>query len=62
MEAVIGQYADYFDTGMWSMGEGGVTAPDDLTVAQLKDFLLASGGAVYLRKDGKITRIPGGTK
>ena len=56
---VIGSYADYFDTGMWSMKDGRVSAPDDLTVAQLKDFLLASGGAVYLAKDGKIVWIQG---
>ena len=59
VRATIGEYADYFDTGIWSMTERGIVAPDDLTVAQLKDFLLASGGAVYLRKDNKLVWIPG---
>lgn len=61
MQAVIGQYAIYFDTGIWSMDKG-MVAPDDLTVRQLKDFLFASGGAVYLRKDNKIVWIPGPLK
>jgi len=56
---VIGQYAEYFDTGLWSMLDGQIVAPDDLTVPQLKDFLIASGGSVYLRKDGKIVWIQG---
>ena len=55
----IGQWADYFDTGIWSMTDRGVVAPDDLTIRQLKDFLTASGGAVYLRQDGKIVWIQG---
>jgi len=59
VKCTIGEYADYFDTGIWSMTERGIVAPDDLTVAQLKDFLLASGGAVYLRKDNKLVWIPG---
>lgn len=50
---VIGQYSDYFDTGMWDLSEGGFTAPPDLTLAQLKDFLTASGGAVFLGQDGR---------
>jgi hypothetical protein len=57
--ATVGQWADYIDTGLWSMKHGRVVAPDDLTISQLKDFLLISGGAVYLRKDGKIVWIPG---
>ena len=59
VQATIGQWADYFDTGMWTMTDRGVVAPDDLTIRQLKDFLTASGGAVYLRKDGKIVWIQG---
>lgn len=55
----VGQYADYLDTGAWSIIDGQIVAPDDLTISQLKDFLLVSGGAVYLRKDGKIVWIPG---
>jgi len=50
-DIVVGQYADYFDTGLWYMIDGRIVAPSDLTVPQLKDFLIASGGAVYLRKD-----------
>jgi hypothetical protein len=57
--ATIGQWADYFDTGMWSIKGGRMIAPDDLTIRQLKDFLTASGGAVYLRNDNKIVWIPG---
>lgn len=59
VKCTIGQWADYFDTGIWSMKEGSIVAPDDLTIRQLKDFLAASGGAVYLRKDNKIVWIPG---
>lgn len=59
VKPVIGQYADYFDTGIWSMKDGSIVAPDDLTIRQLKDFLTASGGAVYLRKDNKLVWIQG---
>ncbi len=59
VKATIGQWADYFDTGMWTMTDQGVVAPDDLTIRQLRDFLTASGGAVYLRKDGKFVWIQG---
>ena len=62
IKAVVGQYADYFDTGLWTMKDGSMVAPDDLTVRQLKDFLTASGGAVYLRKDNKLVWIPGRSK
>jgi hypothetical protein len=51
-EIVIGQWADYFDTGIWTMKNGQMVAPADLTLKQLKDFLLASGGGVYLGADG----------
>ncbi len=33
---VIGQYADYFDTGMWTMKDGSIISPEDLTLRQLK--------------------------
>ena len=62
VKCTIGQWADYFNTGIWKMKDRGIVAPDDLTVAQLKDFLTASGGAVYLRNDNKIVWIPGRTK
>lgn len=52
-EITIGQYADYFDTGMWTFRDGGCFAPDDLTIAQLRDHLLACGGFVYLHHTGK---------
>ena len=56
----VGQYADYFDTGIWTLKDGLLFAPRDLTIAQLKDYLLASGGAVYLHKSGRFAWIPGG--
>lgn len=57
-EITIGQWATYFDTGLWSLEQtGALVAPEDLTVAQLKDHLLATGGAVYLRQDGKLIWI-----
>jgi hypothetical protein len=59
MEATVGQYADYLDTGVWSTENGHVVAPDDLTIPQLKDFLVVNGGAAYLQKDDKIVWIPG---
>lgn len=51
--ATIGQWADYFDTGIWSLIDGQWIAPEDLTMRQLRDHLLASGGAVYLAKDDR---------
>jgi hypothetical protein len=62
-DVVIGQWADYFDTGIWTRQGAELIAPQDLTMQQLKDFLLASGGAVYLKEDGRfgwllITRGP----
>lgn len=63
VNATIGAYADYFDTGIWSLTKTGcLVAPDDVTVRQLKDFLTASGGAVYLRQDGKFGWISGENK
>lgn len=49
----IGQYADYFDTGVWDMTPTGIVSPKDVTLRQLTDFLRISGGAVYLRNDGR---------
>lgn len=51
---VIGSWASYCDTGVWDIKDGQVVAPETLTIAQLKDHLLACGGAVYLREDGKL--------
>ena len=56
--AVVGQYADYFDTGIWTFKDGILFGPEDLTIRQLKDHLLALGGAVYLHKSGRFTWIP----
>lgn len=58
----IGQWATYFDAGIWTLVDGAVVAPEDLTISQLKDFLLAGGGAVYLRKDGKLCWIASGRR
>jgi hypothetical protein len=55
---VIGQWATYFDTGIWTMKDGQMVAPPDLTLAQLKDFLLATGGGVYLGQDGLFRWAP----
>jgi hypothetical protein len=57
-EICIGQWATYFDTGLWTMKDGQLIAPPDLTLAQLKDFLLATGGGVYLGKDGLFRWVP----
>jgi hypothetical protein len=39
-EIVIGQYADYLDTGLWSWDQktGKLTPPSDLTPKQARDF------------------------
>jgi hypothetical protein len=57
-EIVIGQWADYFDTGIWTMKDGQMIAPADLTLEQLKDFLLVTGGGVYLGADGLFRWAP----
>ena len=54
----IGQWATYFDTGLWTFEDGNLFGPEDLTIQQLKDYLLASGGAVYLHKSGRFAWIP----
>lgn len=59
IEIVIGQYADYFDTGIWTFQDGELIAPEDITASQLRDFLIASGGFVYLRKDRRFGWING---
>lgn len=57
LEITIGEYADYFDTGFWSFNDDSFIAPEDLTINQLRCFLLASGGAVYLGKDDRFRWI-----
>jgi hypothetical protein len=57
-KCVIGQYADYLNTGIWTLRGGFCIAPNDLTINQLKDFLLVSGGVVYLGKSGELMWIP----
>lgn len=54
MQPVLGEYADYINTGLWRLIGNEVVAPEDITLDQIKDFLLAYGGAVFLREDGKI--------
>jgi hypothetical protein len=48
------EYAFPEDPGVWSFSSGGCVAPEDLTIAQLKDHLAISGGVVYLRQDHKL--------
>jgi hypothetical protein len=57
-EIVIGQWATYMDTGIWTLINGEMIAPEDITVEQIKDMLLVSGGAVYLNKDRKLAWTP----
>ena len=40
IKAVVGQYADYLDTGIWTWDQktGKLTPPADLTPRQLRDF------------------------
>jgi hypothetical protein len=59
-DITIGQYADYFDTGIWSLVNGNMVGPEDLTIRQLKDHLTASGGFVYLGKDNRFRWVPRG--
>lgn len=42
-DVVIGQYADYLDTGIWSIKDGKLIPPDDLTERQLRDFKMVFG-------------------
>ena len=41
---VIGQWADYLDTGIWRVKNGYLIPPDDLTDRQLQDFKKVFGG------------------
>jgi hypothetical protein len=43
MDVVVGQYADYLDTGIWSIKDGVLTPPPDLTARQLRDFGMVFG-------------------
>jgi hypothetical protein len=56
---VIGQYADYLNTGIWKMKGGVLIAPEDLTIEQLKDYLLVYGGGyVFLNEDRRLCWAP----
>lgn len=46
MEVSIGQYADYLDTGIWTIKDGELIPPSDLTPEQLQDFMLVFGELV----------------
>lgn len=46
MQAVIGQWADYIDTGIWSIMDGKLIPPKDLTPRKLRDFKLVFGELV----------------
>ena len=37
-EVRVGQYADYLDTGIWTVRDGRLIPPEDLTPEQLRDF------------------------
>ena len=52
--AVVGQWSTYFDTGLWTFEDGVLFAPKDLTMGQLRDHLLSSGGHVYFHKSGRL--------
>jgi hypothetical protein len=54
----ISQWATYCDTGIWSIENGMLFAPKNLTIRQLRDQLLVSGGAIYLHKSGRFVWIP----
>lgn len=41
--ATIGQWAHYLDTGIWTIRDGNLIPPEDLTDAQLKDFVMVFG-------------------
>lgn len=43
IQAFIGQYADYLDTGIWTIKDGRLIPPDDLTDRQYKDFVRIFG-------------------
>ena len=43
IEATIGQWADYLDTGIWTIKDGKLIPPEDLTDRQLRDFGMVFG-------------------
>lgn len=43
MKAVIGQHANYMDTGVWTIENNYLISPNDLTESQLRDFILIFG-------------------
>lgn len=38
VKPVVGSYADYLDTGIWTIRNGQLIPPEDLTPEQLRDF------------------------
>lgn len=38
IQATIGQWANYLDTGIWGIKNGTLVPPPDLTERQLRDF------------------------
>jgi hypothetical protein len=48
---VVGEYADYLDTGIWTIKDGKLIPPEDLTEQQLKDFKRVFG-ELFVRKIG----------
>ena len=43
IQATIGHYADFLNTGIWEIKDGTLIPPPDLTEKQLKDFRLVFG-------------------
>lgn len=51
INVVIGEYSDYLDTGIWTLENGKLEPPPDLTPNQLRDFHLVFGGLVRSAKE-----------
>jgi hypothetical protein len=55
-DIVIGQWADYLDTGIWSMKDGQIVAPPDLTLEQV-ERLPAPKRRRRLRGEGWVVQV-----
>lgn len=52
IKAVIGSYSDYLDTGIWTIRNGRLEPPADLTPEQSKDFAMVFGELFIPTKGG----------